>query len=143
MTDEERIRRSLQKHPDWEDSRRAEALILPVKMIRKVRATGATGKSAPGRKLGRTLETFRQQYDIRERIRRGVREILGFTGSVERNGVLMTDQEFREACGVPPQDWRRFADLDEFEIYRWRFKGVLHWGQERAIEAAKEIVGAV
>lgn len=91
----------------------------------------------------KTLSQFRSVFDVKERIRNGITTHLHFTGPVDKNGVYMLDQDFREACGIQIQDWRRFADLDEFEPYRWRHKGLLHWAQPRMLASMRETVGVV
>lgn len=97
----------------------------------------------PERARTKTLSQFRSVFDVKERIRNGIKAHLHFTGPVDKNGVYMLDQDFREACGIQIQDWRRFADLDEFEPYRWRHKGLLHWAQPRMLATMRETVGVM
>lgn len=83
---------------------------------------------------GKTLEDFRKDHDIKQKIRDGL----------ERLGeCYMTDQEFRESCGVSPARWRSHADAPVFDTCRVRVKGVLYWAQPRMIAEMKEIAGIV
>lgn len=140
---EERLRISFAEHPDWDDGRRSKALKVPVSAVRAF-ATHKHAEVTPfgtrppvvDKQRGKTLAQFRALFDVRERIRAGLKTHL--------NGdIYMGDQEFREVCGISAQDWRRPADLDEFGDYRWRYKGLLYWAQPKTLAAMKETVGAV
>jgi hypothetical protein len=134
-THAERLAISFQVHPDWDDERRANAIKLPVAEVRAYRASRNGGSVSPKKVRGRTLQQFKALFDVKDRIRNGIKVHLGT--------VYLTDQEFREACEVLPQDWRRNADLEEFAPYRWRYKAVLYWAHPRTLDAMKETVGAV
>lgn len=131
----ERIRKCFRLHPEWPDRRVAAAMRCQIDPVKAVRGGAGVGAVESIKQRGKTLGQFRAQFDVRERIRAGIKRHL--------NGVYMTDQEFREACGIPAQDWRRFADLDEFEPYRWRYRAVIYWAQPKMIASMKETVGAV
>jgi hypothetical protein len=131
----DRLTLSFQTHPDWDDERRSNAIKLPIAEVRAFRGTRTGGSDVVKKVRGRTLQQFKALFDVKERIRNGIKTHLGT--------VYLTDQEFREACEIPPQDWRRHADLDEFEMYRWRYKTILYWAHPRTIEAMKETVGVV
>jgi hypothetical protein len=131
----DRLALSFRNHPEWDDTRRANAVKLPIGEVRAYKAN-RNGSAASAKKVrGRTLQQFKALFDVKERIRSGIRTHLGT--------VYLTDQEFREACEIPPQDWRRHADLEEFAPYRWRYKTILYWAHPRTLEAMKETVGAV
>jgi hypothetical protein len=93
------------------------------------RASAATGTPS----TGRTLELFRQTFDVPLRIRQGIRRHLV--------SVYMTDQEFRESCGVPSTNWRRYADDDEFRANRGKFSGQTYWASETMMSKMKRIAG--
>jgi len=131
---DQRIRDCLAKHPEWANYRIASATDTVVAEVAAARGERSPATTPQVKPRGITLEQFRAKYDVRERIRAGIKALAG---------VCMSDPEFREACGILPQDWRRFADLDEFEAYRWRFKGVLYWAQPKMLAAMKDTVGAV
>lgn len=82
---------------------------------------------------GRTIDAFRQTFDIPLRIRQGIRRHL--------TSVYMTDQEFREACGVQATNWRRYADDDEFRANRGKFSGQIYWASETMMSKMKRIAG--
>ena len=86
-------------------------------------------------KPGNTLSVFRNQFDVRLKIRKGIKRFLA--------GVYMTDQQFREACGVPATEWRRYADESEFDGFRVKVRGVLYWAQPKMVAQMKEIAGIV
>ncbi|HAM41469.1 MAG TPA: hypothetical protein DCP69_09065 [Candidatus Omnitrophica bacterium] len=135
---EEKVRRCVARHPEWDDNRISSAATAPVRLVRAARAKqgkGSAHQEPAAKQRGKTLQQFRAQFDVRERIRVGLKTHL--------NGVYMTDQEFREACGIPAQDWRRFADLEEFELYRWRHKTIVYWAQPKMLATMRETVGAV
>lgn len=138
---QQRVMECIARHPEWEDRRVASSCYAPVALVRSARSLGKSlpttrgpETTAPGKPVsGKTLADFRKQFDVRERIRSGLK--------LHLSGVYRTDQDFREACGVPPAEWRRFADLEEFEPYRWRYRGVLYWAAPKVLEQMKEIVG--
>ena len=76
----------------------------------------------------RTLNEFKQKYDkstiIPSKIREGIVTVLS-------RGWLY-DAEFREACGVPPGNWRRFAD--DFSEYHTKRDGKIIWAMPEMIE---------
>lgn len=82
---------------------------------------------------GKTLDSFRQTYDIPLRIEQGIKKYL--------KSVYMTDSEFREACGVHAGMWRRYADDDKFKANRGRFSGQLLWASEPMMKSMKRIAG--
>jgi len=83
---------------------------------------------------GKTLDQFRAQFDVREKIRAGLSRI---------GAVYMTDTEFREFCGVPLNRWRRYADLEEFLPFRLRLSDVLYWASAEMIGEMKNIAGVM
>lgn len=129
----ERIRACAARHPDWPARRISNSIKGSTEAL--VRECLPASKPAPEAPKGRTLAAFRAEYDVREKIRAGLRGL--------GKGVYMTDPEFRDACEVPAQYWRRFADLDEFKPYRWRFRETLYWGQPATLAEMREIVGVV
>jgi hypothetical protein len=132
----DRLALSFRTHPDWDDERRSNAVKLPIAQVRAYRAARKGGSIAPSAKTrGHTLQQFKSLFDVKERIRSGIKTHLGT--------LYLTDQEFREACEIPAQEWRRNADLEEFGMYRWRYKTILYWAHPRTLETMKETVGAV
>lgn len=82
---------------------------------------------------GKTLEQFKKQFDVREKIKDGLKRL----GS----DCYMTDTEFREFCGVHINNWRRFADEDQFKNYRVRINSIWHWASAGMVKRMKDIVG--
>lgn len=112
----------------------ARACGVSCEEARSVIRGGGAPAPAPLRR-GKTLDCFRQQYDIKLRIRQGI--------STHLKSVYMTDQEFREACGVPSSEWRRYADESEFDGNRAKIRGVTYWASAKMVEQMKEIAGVV
>jgi hypothetical protein len=98
-----------------------------------IRGGNRAAQAAPVPAGRRTMDDFRKQYDVPYKIREGVKKHL--------DGCYLTDQEFREACGVHVNVWRRHADSDEFREYQGRFSGTLYWAQTRMMSEMKHIAG--
>lgn len=83
----------------------------------------------------RPLEEFVRAHDVAYKIRQGLNRL--------GDKVFMLDGEFREFCGVHVNQWRRFAELDEFSKNRLKHAGQIHWASESMISQMKGIVGTV
>ena len=82
----------------------------------------------------RTLNEFRKEHDQTWKIRDGIKRLF-------KNGVYMTDAEFRDAvCGSSTR-WRLAADAPEFAPYRYKVQGVLYWASENTIREMRKIRG--
>lgn len=85
---------------------------------------------------GKTLDDFRKSFDIPLRITEAIKKHL--------NGVYLTDQEFREVCGVSVSHWRRNADLEQFRPFCHKFPGgQLLWAQKEMMDRMKQIAGVL
>lgn len=81
-----------------------------------------------------SLDAFRAQFDLRSNIRAGLARLTP--------GTIYPDQAFRIACGIgSTSDWRRFADLPEFNAHRLRVRGVWHWAHPETIREMRVIIG--
>lgn len=83
----------------------------------------------------RVLEQFRQEHDIAYKIRLGIARL--------KEDEYMTDGEFREHCGVHVNQWRRYAEMEEFRPNRLKHAGQWFWGREQTIVSMKRIIGAL
>jgi len=79
------------------------------------------------------LEAFRNQYDdsiiVPKQIEEGIVKCL-----VEPDGTpsWMRDRDFREACGVGPGKWRRYAD--DYKHLQVTVRGEIIWGHPEIID---------
>jgi len=94
-----------------------------------------SSKPTEEKSRGKSMDQFRSVFDIKLRICKGVSTIL--------RGVYMTDQEFREACGIASNEWRRYADDSEFDACRCRLRGQIMWAQPKMMKEMREIAGIV
>lgn len=92
--------------------------------------------SRPTKKRGHSLDEFRNQFDVAQKIRDKVEELLQGGGE-----EFWTDDEFRQLAGVSVQNWRRHAELDEFKQYQFRKPGFHAWAPPSIVEEMKEITG--
>jgi hypothetical protein len=75
-----------------------------------LRSDGA--KSAPRKPAkARSFEEFRSRHDLSHIIKARVKELLA-------GDEWYDDADFRELCGVPVAQWRRYADSGEFSEHR-------------------------
>jgi hypothetical protein len=86
-------------------------------------------------KRGKSLAQFKDQYDVKLRIRQGIKKYL--------TGVYMTEQELRDACGISTTDWRRYADEGEFDGFRVKIRGQIFWAQPKMLAEMKSIAGVI
>jgi hypothetical protein len=130
-----RIQKCLVAHPDWSNGRIANAAHARVPDVKRLRG----GKSAvvlpEGAKRGKSMDQFRQQFDVKLRIRQGVKKHLA--------SVYMTDQEFREACGVSTTEWRRHSEEMEFDTFRAKIRGQILWAAPKMLVEMKSIAGII
>ena len=141
-TIKERIRAKLGREPNASN----EAVRRCVKgsnaaLIAEVRAESGGKVKTPVKTLvtpltkGKTLDQFKKEFDIRVKIRDGIKRIGAKT--------YMSDTEFREFCGVHISVWRRYAELDEFKQFRVRIQGAQYWAKAEMIAEMKDIVGII
>jgi hypothetical protein len=103
------------------------------------RPTTRAGRAAAtksNKRKGHSLEEFRKTFDVAQKIRDKVVELLNNGGE-----EYWTDDEFRQLCGVSVQNWRRHAELDEFKDYQFRKPGFHAWAPPSVVEEMKEITG--
>ncbi len=106
-----------------------------VKAARAVLGAGCGLSSCGTHHRPRTLDTFRDEFDIALKIRKGLKRL--------PKNEYRHDDEFREFCGVPMNQWRRYADMDEFSVFKLKHAGRLHWAHPQFIEQMKEVLGLV
>lgn len=131
-----KIARCIASHPEWENYRVANSVGTRVADVVRVRGgkMPVAGSIEVARR-GKSMDQFRQQFDVKLRIRQGIKKHL--------SGVYMTDQEFREACGIASSDWRRYADEIEFDKFRAKIRGQILWASEKMLLEMKSIAGIV
>lgn len=129
---DQRIAKCINKHPEWSNGRVADSARARVADVERVRG-GKTPEAAA--KRGKSMDQFRQQFDVKLRIRQGVKKHL--------QSVYMSDQEFREACGVSSTEWRRYADELEFDSYRAKIRGQILWASAKMLVEMKSIAGII
>jgi hypothetical protein len=81
----------------------------------------------------RSLTEFRRAHDIPQKIRERL-------ANLRRDGYV-TEEELRQLCEVPVQNWRRHAELPEFSTNKFKLDGVTYWAAPETIRAMKQITG--
>jgi hypothetical protein len=112
----------------------------PIRMsiIRVALGAGSEEKSyqnTPKTKLRikrHSLDNFRVENDFGLKIEKAIDDL--------GDGYL-TENEFKLVCGVPPNYFRRFADLPEFRDNHFKLRDVVYWASKETINQMKEIVG--
>ena len=84
----------------------------------------------------RTLSAFKREHDYAGKIAAAVKRHLA-------GETYMTEAEFRAVSGVPPQHFRRYAELPQFDDNRIKVDGVVNWGSVETVAAMREILGAI
>lgn len=79
-----------------------------------------------------SLTDFRKAHDIPQKIRGKL---------VSLRGGYVTEEELRQMCEVPVQNWRRHAELPEFAPHKFKLDGVTYWAGVTTIREMKQITG--
>lgn len=119
---------------DWEIAKllkRHRVRSADVAAVRSRDTAAATDKPAPVRV--RSMTDFRRAHDIPQKIRDRL-------ASMRRDGYV-TEEELRQLCEVPVQNWRRNADLPEFSPHKFKLDGVTYWAGVETIKQMKTITG--
>lgn len=132
MTTEQRILASIGKNPGAPNHIIAKNLGVRVAEVQAVRESGA---QLP-KQSGRTLDAFRAVHDVSHIIETNVE--LHLQDSAKE---YFTDHEFRELCGVPAGNWRRFADDTKFAEYRLIRGSHNLWASKKMIREMRRILG--
>jgi len=80
------------------------------------------------------MAQFRAEHDYALKLRRAITAL---------DDGYATEQEMKDAAGVPNHVWRRYAELPEFVENRLKMRDVTYWAPAKIIRQMKEIVGAV
>ena len=113
-----------------------EANVKP--LPQNVERVAKTDRRRPKLKNGGSLDDFRQQFDdskvVPNMIEAGIKKHLF------KDGVpgYMRDQDFREACGVGPGKWRRYAD--DYKHLQVKKDGITFWGHPEIIDSMRKAV---
>jgi hypothetical protein len=130
----ERIRRALKNPPV--PSATIRTILKELGAPAEAEATTTPAKAAkPAKVRVRSLTDFRAEHDYAAKIAVAIKAHLS-------DGYL-TEQEFKLVAGVPNHEWRRFADLPEFNENKFRRRDVTYWASPKVIRQMKEIVGAI
>jgi hypothetical protein len=89
--------------------------------------------SKPGKAAARAMAQFRAEHDYALKLRRAITAL---------DDGYATEQEIKDAAGVPNHVWRRYAELPEFVENRLKMRDVTYWAPAKIIRQMKEIVGA-
>lgn len=108
----------------------------PREQVEAVLAKLGLAKPVEAKPQGKTLATFRDAHDYAKRVREAI-------GVHCRGDEYVTEAELRQVAEVPPNLWRRYADLPEFEANRFNYKGVTYWGRAATIKAMRDIVKGI
>lgn len=122
---------------DWEIAKLLKRHGVRSGDVASVRANGAQvgagGELPPVRPRVRSLTDFRRAHDIPQKIRDTL-------AGMRRDGYV-TEEELRQLCEVPVQNWRRHAELPEFAAHKFKLDGVTYWADQEAIKTMKQITG--
>lgn len=99
----------------------------------KPRSTVSPRKVAkPGK--ARTFDEFREKHDIAHIIQSKVDEYL-------QGDVYYDDNDFRELCGIPSNQWRRYADSGEFDEHRVQKSNRINaWAPKSMAKKMREVL---
>ena len=81
----------------------------------------------------RSISEFKRAHDIPQKIRNQISSLKG--------GGYVTEEELRQICEVPVQNWRRNAELPEFSVNKFKLEGVTYWAGAETIKQMKQITG--
>ena len=102
--------------------------------VAEVRATmGGKPEDKPAIVRIRSLHEFKRAHDVPQKIRDRL-------ASLRKDGYV-TEEELRQLCEVPVQNWRRHAELPEFAPHKFKLDGVTYWASVETIRAMKQITG--
>ena len=144
----ERVLAIARSHPEWNTAAIARSARVTSRAIRAILDSarkpadapvpekGIARKSTLTGRVGMSLDKFKDQFDPRVKIRKIIGEYLD-------ENTILTDQQMRELCEVPINEWRKFADLEEFGKYQWRWRKVLYWARPATIDEMKKGVGVL
>lgn len=122
---------------DWEIAkllRRHNVTSSEVAAVRTCAVMDADPQMKPdARPRVRSLNDFRRAHDIPQKIRDTL-------AGIRKDGYV-TEEELRQLCEVPVQNWRRHAELPEFAPHKFRLDGVTYWASIETIKQMKQITG--
>jgi hypothetical protein len=119
---------------DWEIVKLLKWLHLKSADVAAVRAKGkGDAPEKPPQVRARSLAEFRKAHDIAQKIRD---RLAGM-----RHSSYVTEEELRQLCEVPVQNWRRNADLPEFSPHKFKLDGTTYWAAVETIKEMKVITG--
>lgn len=105
LSKDERLQKSIKKHPKWKDHRHANSVDCHVADVRRIRAGAPTRKKSL-KTLGLSRAEFLGRYDPTTRMRNMLKEAVGL---IER-GRFYEDYELRRAVGCGDAKlWRDLA----------------------------------
>lgn len=134
MTLDERIAASIARNPNATNCKIAKNVKgATAGDVARVRESGGLPQVS---KTGRTLDAFRAVHDVMHIIERNVG--IHLKDSAEE---YFTDHEFRELCGVPSGNWRRFADDTAFSEHRLIRGSHNLWASKKMIREMRRILG--
>lgn len=129
--------RSRPELKDWEIAKLMKRHGVRSGDVAAVRASGVQSgtddESVAARPRVRSLADFKRAHDIPQKIRDRL-------AAMRRDGYV-TEEELRQLCEVPVQNWRRHAELPEFSANKLKLDGVTYWAGVEAIKAMKQITG--
>ena len=138
---EVKVRECMKRHPEkvkfWQIADYSGMSVGQVRLVLEgmKKGKGCMSTEENQVKRGKSMEQFRQQFDVKLRIRQGIKKHLA--------GCYMTDQEFRDACGVSSAEWRKHAYEMEFDQNRAKIRGQTFWAQAKMLNEMKNIAGVV
>jgi hypothetical protein len=95
--------------------------------------TAAAAANRPAPRRAHNISEFRKAHDIPEKIRTKLADM--------SPGTYVNEEEMRHHCEVAVQNWRRNAELPEFEPHKFKYDGITYWGPTATIKEMKVITG--
>ena len=138
---EEKIRRCIERHPDWTDGRIAVNVTCKVADVKAVKMGVSLPKPATQEGVGFiSLKKVAERYDIRTAILREV-------ATLSRGHLILEADLCKAAAGTDRNRFRRTVEnnADEFRALRIKLKledsseGKWYWGHPDDIAEAKRI----
>jgi len=118
---------------DWEIAKLLRRQGVDSARVASMRAGGGAVATLPAKPRARSLAEFRKEHDIAQKIRDSIAGM--------RAETYVTEEELRQLCGVPVQNWRRYADLPEFSGNKLKLDGTMYWAADNTIVSMKQITG--
>ena len=133
-TNEERIRKCVATHPNWDNARRANALKITVsetaKLMAKLKLVDTVNPTDEKTPVGVSAKDMLGRYDYGTRLMDTISRMC--------KGKFVLDADIRTESGIPIGVYRRVAELEEFNDFRIKDGDKLYWSMPDNVKAVRE-----